>query len=153
MLSELISLQILLESLLVCWSPSLHWLHWSLFSGFTKQSVKGESYRYLLIYFISVYDLRLPIKRMKTLISGKPNTIRISTFVWMHRYWLLFIHGYCFYSKSFGHFSSPELKSQASFSYHFFVRRPPVCQFLTISTSPPKPVGQFQLNVAQQIIW
>ena len=58
--------------------------------------------------------------------------------------------------RNFSHFSSPEPKAQVSFSdQNLFVlghcryrRR----KLFTFSSSPPEPVGQFQLNLAQSIL-
>ena len=52
-------------------------------------------------------------------------------------------------------FSSPELKAQVSFSDQNLsvVRRRLCCRKLfTFSSSPPEPVGQFQPNLAQNIL-
>ena len=62
----------------------------------------------------------------------------------------------------FRFFSSPELKAQVSFSDHLSSVVCPsvclsvclsICKLFTFSTSSPEPLGQFQPNLAQSILW
>ena len=50
-------------------------------------------------------------------------------------------------------FSSPELKAQVSYSDHRLSVCLSVCKLFTFSTSSPEPLGQFQRDLAQIILW